>query len=75
MASFKCKDIGLSYSFEATAKTEDILMKKTSEHAKTAHNMKTILPGIMQKAGYDNDLSKVTVSLKAPLKVRKIPVD
>jgi predicted small metal-binding protein len=35
--------------FEATAKTEDELMKKISEHAGKVHNMKTISPDMMTK--------------------------
>jgi len=49
MPSFKCKDIGMNCSFEATAKTEDELMKKITEHAGRAHNMKTISSDTMGK--------------------------
>jgi predicted small metal-binding protein len=49
MPSFKCKDIGMSCGFEASAKTEDELMKKIAEHASKAHNMKTIPPDVMDK--------------------------
>jgi len=49
MPSFKCKDTGMSCSFETTAKTEDELMKKIGEHAGKAHNMKTIPPDVMAK--------------------------
>jgi len=35
--------------FEATARTEEELMKKIAEHAATAHNMKTISPDMMAK--------------------------
>ena len=49
MSSFKCKDIGMSCGFEATAKTEDELMKKIAEHASKAHNMKTIPADVMSK--------------------------
>ncbi len=47
--TFKCIDIGLSCSFEATAKTEDEVMKKVADHAAKAHNMKTIPPDVMPK--------------------------
>ena len=49
MPSFKCKDIGMDCAFEATAETEDELMKKIAEHASEAHNMKTIPPDVMEK--------------------------
>ncbi len=43
------KDIGMACEFEATAKTEDELMKKIAGHAGKAHNMKTMPPNVMQK--------------------------
>ena len=49
MPSFRCKDIGVSCGFEATAKTEDELMKKIAKHARKAHNMKTISSDDMKK--------------------------
>jgi predicted small metal-binding protein len=49
LPSFKCKDLGMNCPFEATAKTEDELMKKISEHAGKVHNMKTISPDMMTK--------------------------
>lgn len=49
MPSFKCKDTGMKCEFEATAKTEDELMKKIAEHASKAHKMKTIPPDVMAK--------------------------
>lgn len=49
MPSFKCKDIGMSCSFEATAKTEDELIKKIADHAGKAHSMETIPPDVMSK--------------------------
>lgn len=49
MPSFKCKDVGMACTFETTAKTEEELMKKISEHASKAHNMKTISPDMMAK--------------------------
>ncbi len=49
MPSFKCKDLGMACSFEATAGTEAELMTKISEHASKAHNMKTIPPDLMAK--------------------------
>ncbi len=49
MPSFKCRDIGMACNFEATAKTEDELMKKIAEHDRKAHNMKTMSPDMMEK--------------------------
>ena len=49
MPSFKCKDIGMSCGFEATAKTNEELMTKIAEHASKAHGMKTIPPDVMAK--------------------------
>lgn len=49
LLSFKCRDIGMKCDFGATAKTQDELMKKIAEHARKAHNMKTIPPDVMEK--------------------------
>jgi len=49
MPSFKCKDIGMSCGFEATARTNEELMKKIAEHASKAHGMKTIPPDVIAK--------------------------
>jgi predicted small metal-binding protein len=49
MPSFKCQDTGLNCNFEASANTEDELMKKIAEHARKVHNMKTIPPDVMDK--------------------------
>ena len=49
MPAFRCRDIGMNCRFEATAKTQDELMKKIAEHARKAHNMKTIPPDVMEK--------------------------
>jgi predicted small metal-binding protein len=40
LPSFKCRDIGMDCPFEASAATEEELMKKITQHARTAHNMK-----------------------------------
>jgi predicted small metal-binding protein len=37
MPYFRCRDIGVSCSFEAVAESEIELMKKIEEHAKIAH--------------------------------------
>jgi predicted small metal-binding protein len=44
MPSFKCKDIGMQCPFEAKANTRAELMKKITEHAAKAHNMKAPFP-------------------------------
>ena len=49
MPSFKCKDIGMDCKFEATAKTQDELMKKISTHAASAHKMTKVPPETMTK--------------------------
>ena len=49
MPSFKCRDIGMSCGFQATAKTEDELMKMIAQHASKAHNMKPVPPDVMVK--------------------------
>ena len=49
MPSFKCKDIGMECKFEATAETQDELMKKIGTHAASAHDMKTVPSEIMSK--------------------------
>ena len=40
--SFACKDIGMDCGFTATASSEEELMAKIAEHARTAHNMQSI---------------------------------
>ncbi len=35
--------------FEATAKTDEELMKKIADHAAAVHNMKTVPPDVMTK--------------------------
>jgi predicted small metal-binding protein len=49
MPSFKCKDIGMACPFEASAKTEDELMKQIGEHAAKVHDMKTVPADMMVK--------------------------
>ncbi len=47
--SFACKDIGMSCGFTARAETEQELMGKISEHARSAHNMASMDDATMQK--------------------------
>ena len=49
MPSFKCKDLGMSCPFEASAPTEEELMKKIADHGAKVHNLKTIPPDMMDK--------------------------
>ncbi len=49
MPSLRCKDVGLDCDFEATAATEEELLKKVAEHAEKVHDMKTIPPDVMDK--------------------------
>jgi len=49
MPSFKCEDIGMRCSFEATAKTMDELMGKIVIHAREAHKMKSIPHDMLAK--------------------------
>lgn len=49
MPSFECKDIGLDCGWKATAKNDDALMKKITQHAKKDHGMKEFSPDMVQK--------------------------
>lgn len=49
MLSFKCKDLGLSCGFEATAETEEEMMRKLMEHADKVHCMKAIPPALVEQ--------------------------
>jgi predicted small metal-binding protein len=49
MPSFKCADIGMSCSFEATAKTQDELLKKIAKHMSKVHEIKTISSDLMDQ--------------------------
>jgi len=48
-ASFKCRDIGMACDFEATAKTEEELIKKIAEHASEVHSIETMSPEMTEK--------------------------
>jgi len=39
MPFFRCKDVGRNCPWEATAETEDELMKKVAEHLKKEHGV------------------------------------
>ena len=49
MPSFSCNDVGITCGWEATAETEDELLKKIAEHAADEHDMKEIPPDMMEK--------------------------
>ena len=36
---FKCRDIGKNCNYQVRAKSEEEVLQKASEHAKTAHHM------------------------------------
>ena len=46
----KCNDLNPGCSFEARGNTDEDVLKKTAEHAKTAHKMKEIPPAVLDKA-------------------------
>lgn len=46
---FACKDIGMACGFEAKANNEEALLKLVAEHARVAHNMKTIDAATLKK--------------------------
>ncbi len=47
--SFACKDIGMDCGFTATANTEEELMQKIAEHARTAHNIQHMDDAMLAK--------------------------
>ncbi len=49
MLSFKCRDLGMSCDFHATAGKEDDLMKKIADHAAKSHNIKSIDADMLKK--------------------------
>ncbi|MBI5640034.1 MAG: DUF1059 domain-containing protein [Nitrospirae bacterium] len=38
----RCRDIGVDCDFEAKGKTEDEVLKKAKEHAKSGHGIKRV---------------------------------
>ena len=49
MASFKCKDIGMTCSFEVKDENQDEMMKMIAMHGEKTHNMKEMSPEMMEK--------------------------
>ena len=50
MKAFHCGDLMRGCDFVARGATEDEVMKKAAEHAKTAHGMDNITPEMAQTA-------------------------
>jgi len=46
----KCNDLNPGCSFEARGNTDEDVLKKASEHTKTAHKMHEIPPDVLDKA-------------------------
>ena len=46
----KCNDLNPGCTFEARGNTDEDVLKKAAEHAKTAHNMEEFPPDILDKA-------------------------
>jgi predicted small metal-binding protein len=45
----RCRDVGVDCDFEARGETEQEVMQKCAEHAKSAHNMSEIPPDLAAK--------------------------
>ena len=46
---FRCSDIDLDCSFEATEMTEPLLLRKYTEHAEYSHNLPFLPPDVLMK--------------------------
>jgi predicted small metal-binding protein len=46
----KCSDVTPGCNFEIRGNSEDEVLKKANEHAKTAHNMQNMPPDVLSKA-------------------------
>jgi predicted small metal-binding protein len=49
MKVLQCNDVNPGCSFEARGNTEEEVLKKAAEHAKTAHNMREIPVDVLSK--------------------------
>lgn len=49
MVSFTCRDLGMNCSFETTGTTDSEILKKFSDHAKSAHNMPFLTADVIFK--------------------------
>ncbi len=45
----RCRDVGADCDFVARAGTEEEILKKAAEHARTAHNMKEIPEALLAR--------------------------
>ena len=45
----KCSDVTPGCNFEIRGESEDEVLKKADEHAKTAHNMENMTPDVLSK--------------------------
>lgn len=45
----RCRDVGMDCDFEARGETEEEILKKAAEHAKTVHNMEEIPKEVLAK--------------------------
>ena len=46
---FRCRDIGNNCNYQVRGKSEEEVLQKVSEHAKTAHNMTEISKELADK--------------------------
>lgn len=47
--TFNCKDVGMNCDWKAKAETEEELMRKITQHAKSAHQMNELSKQLSQK--------------------------
>lgn len=45
----KCRDVGVDCDFESRGETEQEVLKKCAEHARTAHGMDALPPDLLAK--------------------------
>ncbi|HEX6279298.1 MAG TPA: DUF1059 domain-containing protein [Pyrinomonadaceae bacterium] len=48
--TLSCRDVGVDCDWVATGETEEEIMAKTAEHARTDHGMNEIPPELAEKA-------------------------
>jgi len=47
--TISCRDVGVDCDFVARGETEQEILQKCSEHARTAHNMNELPPELAEK--------------------------
>jgi len=47
--TMSCRDVGVDCDFVARGETEQEILQKCSEHARTAHNMNELPPELAEK--------------------------